>query len=137
MFTLKSTNGRRFLRYQCSQQKVKVLFLSLYFSLKRDVNSRKIKRKREIRVFISSTFLDMAEEREELIKKTFPQVFNLKRILTYFFKLKKLCADRNVQFSYVDLRWGITSEVKLLQAMLLNFPGIFWRENDRDVSRRN
>jgi hypothetical protein len=35
---------------------------------------RKIKKKREIRVFVSSTFKDMAGEREELTKKVFPQV---------------------------------------------------------------
>ncbi|XP_030833932.1 TPR repeat-containing protein DDB_G0287407 [Strongylocentrotus purpuratus] len=55
------------------------------------------RKKREIRVFVSSTFLDFAAEREILIKK----VFN---------KLKKMCLDRGVFFSYVDLRWGITND---------------------------
>ena len=30
--------------------------------------------RREIRVFISSTFRDMQEEREELVKQVFPQL---------------------------------------------------------------
>lgn len=55
------------------------------------------RKKREIRVFVSSTFLDFAAEREILIKK----VFN---------ELKKMCLDRGVFFSYVDLRWGITND---------------------------
>jgi hypothetical protein len=54
-------------------------------------------RPREIRVFISSTFRDMQEEREELTKFTFPQ-------------LRKLCESRGVAWSAVDLRWGITQE---------------------------
>ena len=54
---------------------------------------------RQIRVFISSTFRDMQEERERLTKFIFPQV-------------RKLCESRNVTFSEVDLRWGITDELK-------------------------
>ena len=50
-----------------------------------------------MRVFISSTFRDMFEEREELIKKVFPQI-------------RKICAERFVTFTEVDLRWGITNE---------------------------
>ena len=40
----------------------------------------------------------MQRERQELTKKIFPQ-------------LKYFCQQRNVDFSYVDLRWGITDEV--------------------------
>jgi hypothetical protein len=54
---------------------------------------------RVIRVFVSSTFRDMQPEREELIKRTFPQ-------------LRKLCEMRAVTFSEVDLRWGVTDEQK-------------------------
>jgi hypothetical protein len=43
----------------------------------------------------------MKEEREELIKKIFPQ-------------LKKYCEQRHIEFNYVDLRWGITEEVPFL-----------------------
>jgi hypothetical protein len=48
---------------------------------------------REIRVFISSTFRDMRKEREELVKRTFPQ-------------LRRLCEVRSVTWGEVDLRWG-------------------------------
>lgn len=56
-------------------------------------------RKRAVRVFVSSTFRDMAGERDELCKRT-------------FFELRKLCEDRGVTFTDVDLRWGITDEQK-------------------------
>lgn len=52
---------------------------------------------RQIRVFISSTFRDMQAERDHLVKIVFPQ-------------LRKLCEQRGVTWSEVDLRWGITSE---------------------------
>ena len=52
-----------------------------------------------VRVFISSTFKDMREEREELVKFTFPE-------------LRKRCRERQVEFVDVDLRWGITDEQK-------------------------
>ncbi|XP_071484949.1 uncharacterized protein [Diadema antillarum] len=53
--------------------------------------------KREIRVFVSSTFRDFGEERELIIKKVFREV-------------NRLCLDRGVFFTYVDLRWGITEK---------------------------
>ena len=52
---------------------------------------------RVVRVFVSSTFRDMHAERNELIKRTFPQ-------------LRKLCEERGVTVSELDLRWGITEE---------------------------
>ena len=52
---------------------------------------------RIIRVFISSTFQDMNDERSELIKKTFPI-------------LREKAAQRDVALTEVDLRWGITEE---------------------------
>ena len=52
-----------------------------------------------VRVFVSSTFKDMHAEREELIKRIFPQ-------------LRKLCEQRGVTWTEVDLRWGITDEQK-------------------------
>ena len=55
--------------------------------------------RREIRVFISSTFRDMQEEREELVKQTFPQ-------------LRRLCESRGVTWGEVDLRWGVPDEAK-------------------------
>jgi tetratricopeptide (TPR) repeat protein len=54
---------------------------------------------RVVRVFVSSTFRDMQEERDELVKHTFPQ-------------LRKLCESRGVTWGEVDLRWGITDEAR-------------------------
>ncbi|MCX6879370.1 MAG: tetratricopeptide repeat protein [Verrucomicrobia bacterium] len=53
--------------------------------------------RREIRVFISSTFRDMQKERELLVKNVFPE-------------LRRICDERFVSFTEVDLRWGITEE---------------------------
>ena len=50
---------------------------------------------RQIRVFISSTFRDFAEERDLLVKKIFPE-------------LRRRCRERKVELVDVDLRWGIT-----------------------------
>ena len=52
---------------------------------------------RSIRIFVSSTFLDMQAERDELVKRVFPQ-------------LRALCEARGVRWSDVDLRWGVTDE---------------------------
>lgn len=52
---------------------------------------------RQMPIFLSSTFRDMQEERDELIKKIFPQ-------------LKDLAAQRLVTLTPIDLRWGITEE---------------------------
>src|SRR5262249_38212515 len=50
-----------------------------------------------VRVFLSSTFRDMDAEREVLMKTVFP-------------RLRTLCEERDVAWSEVDLRWGITAE---------------------------
>jgi len=55
------------------------------------------RKNRNIRVFISSTFQDMQAERDVLVKKIFPQ-------------LRKLCIERGVGFTEVDLRWGVTRD---------------------------
>ena len=52
---------------------------------------------RLVRVFISSTFRDMQEERDVLTKFVFPE-------------LRRRCRERKVEFTGVDLRWGITEE---------------------------
>lgn len=52
---------------------------------------------RAIRVFVSSTFLDMQDDRDELVNRVFPA-------------LRAVCRDRGVDWSEVDLRWGITDE---------------------------
>ncbi|MBN1267704.1 MAG: tetratricopeptide repeat protein [Anaerolineales bacterium] len=53
--------------------------------------------RREIRVFISSTFNDMQAERDELAKFVFP-------------RLRKRCQERGVSWTSIDLRWGIPAE---------------------------
>src|SRR5262245_56547590 len=54
---------------------------------------------RAIRVFVSSTFRDMQGERDELVKRVFPE-------------LRHRCEERAVTWSEVDLRWGVTDEEK-------------------------
>lgn len=51
---------------------------------------------RTLRVFISSTFKDMQTERDFVMKRVMPQV-------------RKMCSERDVVITCVDLRWGITS----------------------------
>lgn len=51
----------------------------------------------DLRMFISSTFRDLQEEREHLVKKIFPEV-------------RAVCRERGITFTEVDLRWGITDE---------------------------
>jgi nephrocystin-3 len=51
----------------------------------------------EIRIFISSTFRDMHDEREYIIKHIFPE-------------LRTICRERGVEFTEIDLRWGVTAE---------------------------
>lgn len=64
-------------------------------------NEREIKmlEERKINVFVSSTFKDMQAEREELVKRIFPQ-------------LRKVCEQKGITWGEVDLRWGITDEQK-------------------------
>jgi len=52
---------------------------------------------REIRVFLSSTFRDMDAERTYLVKQVFP-------------KVRAVCLERQVGFSEIDLRWGVSEE---------------------------
>src|SRR6187402_391338 len=51
----------------------------------------------ELRVFISSTFHDLQAEREYLVKKVFPEI-------------RQLCRKHGVEFTEIDLRWGLTEE---------------------------
>eukprot|EP00002_Diphylleia_rotans_P016738 TRINITY_DN3252_c1_g1_i1.p1 TRINITY_DN3252_c1_g1~~TRINITY_DN3252_c1_g1_i1.p1 ORF type:complete len:1379 (-),score=386.10 TRINITY_DN3252_c1_g1_i1:417-4013(-) len=48
-----------------------------------------------LRVFLSSTFRDMMDERNALITRTFPE-------------LREICENRGITVTEVDLRWGIT-----------------------------
>lgn len=52
------------------------------------------KNRNHIRIFISSTFKDMQDERNILVKKVFP-------------RLRIEAEKRGIMFSYVDLRWGV------------------------------
>ncbi|MGJ7917763.1 tetratricopeptide repeat protein [Massilia sp. LXY-6] len=52
---------------------------------------------REIRVFLSSTFKDMEEERNFLLTNVFP-------------RLRRICDERQVVFTEIDLRWGVSEE---------------------------
>ena len=56
-----------------------------------------ISKNRNIRIFISSTFSDMQEERDHLVNHVFPI-------------LRRKAEERNVTITEVDLRWGITKE---------------------------
>ena len=57
------------------------------------------------RVFVSSTFTDMKEERRILQKEVFPE-------------LEKFCEERGAKFQAVDLRWGVNEESSLNQKTL-------------------
>jgi len=52
---------------------------------------------RRIRVFISSTFRDMMEERDALMSHAWPE-------------LRRFCLERQVELVEVDMRWGITED---------------------------
>lgn len=51
----------------------------------------------ELRVFISSTFRDLQEERGYLMKHVFPEI-------------RQRCRERGIEFTEIDLRWGLTHE---------------------------
>ena len=53
--------------------------------------------RRQVRVFISSTFRDFMEERDLLVKQIFPS-------------LGRKAQERGVEVVDVDLRWGITEQ---------------------------
>jgi nephrocystin-3 len=70
------------------------------------INLNDIRKDRNIRVFISSTFRDFQKERELLIKQVFP-------------KIRNLCAERNIDFMEIDLRWGVT-EAQVQQGAVID-----------------
>ena len=57
--------------------------------LRRCLNTRRIV------LFVSSTFRDLQDERDELCLRVFPRI-------------RAFCRQRSVTFSEIDLRWGIT-----------------------------
>ncbi|MGA7075901.1 MAG: DUF4062 domain-containing protein [Halobacteriota archaeon] len=54
------------------------------------------------RVFVSSTFSDLIEERNALQREVFP-------------RLRKLCQEHGCRFQAIDLRWGVREEAALDQ----------------------
>jgi hypothetical protein len=61
--------------------------------------------KRTIRVFISSTFRDMVEDRNALMTHCWPE-------------LRRFCRERQVELVEVDLRWGIAEEQSIRKETL-------------------
>lgn len=57
---------------------------------------------RTFRVFVSSTFEDLKEEREALQREVWP-------------KLRNLCEQHSSRFQAIDLRWGVRDEAVLDQ----------------------
>ncbi len=60
---------------------------------------------RTFRVFVSSTFEDLKEERNALQREVFP-------------KLRELCEQHGARFQAIDLRWGVRDEAALDQQTL-------------------
>ncbi|KOV93334.1 hypothetical protein ADL04_27545 [Streptomyces sp. NRRL B-3648] len=54
------------------------------------------------RVFVSSTFGDLAEERAALHERVFP-------------RLRALCSEADAEFQAIDLRWGVSEEAAIEQ----------------------
>ncbi len=57
---------------------------------------------RTLRIFVSSTFSDLKEERNALQAYVFP-------------RLRELCAQHGCRFQAIDLRWGVRDEAGLDQ----------------------
>jgi len=57
----------------------------------------KLKEPKTCRIFFSSPFGGMEEEREEFTRKYYPPI-------------QHACSVKGVQFVAVDMRWGITSQ---------------------------
>ncbi len=56
------------------------------------------KKRPEFSVYVSTTLHDMVEERGLLINKVFPEI-------------EKLCAERGVPFSFIDMNAGAQSDI--------------------------
>ncbi|XP_052060988.1 TPR repeat-containing protein DDB_G0287407-like [Mytilus californianus] len=78
------------------------------------LQTRALQDKRTCRIFFSSPFGGMEDERGELTRRYFP-------------KIHHLCSLHGIQFVAVDMRWGITSEASS-SAQVIN---ICLRELDR------
>jgi len=65
----------------------------------------------EIRIFISSTFRDLNEERNYLMNVTFPELIRITR-------------ERGINFTPIDLRWGIPDEESIFKVIQTCFDEI-------------
>lgn len=80
----------------------------------RAMSNFKLKDPQTCRIFFSSPFGGMEDEREELTRKYFPQI-------------QHFCSQYGVNFVAVDMRWGITSEASSSSQVI----NICLRELDR------
>jgi tetratricopeptide (TPR) repeat protein len=65
----------------------------------------------EIRIFISSTFRDLKDERDYLMNVTFPELIRITR-------------ERGITFTPIDLRWGIPNEDSIFKVIQTCFAEI-------------
>ena len=68
---------------------------------------------RIFRIFVSSTFADLQEERNALQKRVSEERKALEQEV--FPALKQLCSENECQFQSIDLRWGVSEEAGLDQ----------------------
>ncbi len=66
---------------------------------------------RTFRIFVSSTFEDLKEERNALQRQAKPGVPHHE----VFPKLHKVCEQHGARFQAIDLRWGVRDEAALDQ----------------------
>jgi nephrocystin-3 len=74
-----------------------ILPITLTFITEEQTKQMKIFKDRQVRLFISSTFGGMFEDRKVLIDHVFPEI-------------RRRCSERGIGFAEIDLRWGITDE---------------------------
>jgi len=58
----------------------------------------------EIRIFISSTFKDLNDERSYLVNVIFPELVRITR-------------ERGITLTIIDLRWGIPDEASIFKVI--------------------
>ncbi|MGC9124335.1 MAG: DUF4062 domain-containing protein, partial [Thermoplasmata archaeon] len=73
-------------------------------------------RRREIRIFLSSTFRDLNDERSYLMDIIFPE-------------LTRICRERDLFLTVVDLRWGVTNSDP--DSIISHVMEVCFREIDR------
>lgn len=64
------------------------------------------KASRTFRIFVSSTFSDLKQERDALQREVFP-------------RLRELCLQHGARFQAIDLRWGVSEEAALDQSTMM------------------